>query len=367
MKELNFDAPINSLSLGNVSVNFLRELYKKEIDVNLYPVSSIDLSAFNELTDEFLSWLNKSSQKPLKKYKADTPTLKVWHINGSEKMLGTNQFLYTFFELNQATEQEINIVKAQKHVFFSSSEAANIFREAGCKNVSYVPLGFDNDFGKTNKEYLGEDTIHFGLIGKFEKRKNTAKIINSWLECFGNNTKYQLTCLVFNPFYAKEQMEKDIHECTENKNWNNINFLPKLKTNSEVNDLMNSIDIDLSGLSNGEGWNLPSFNATALGKWSIVSDCSSHKDWATKDNCILISPKGTQECYDNRFFIKGGQFNQGEYYDITRGQILEAIKDSVRFAKKQNKHGLDLQKKFTYSNSIDQILKKMDEVLNNDK
>ena len=42
---------------------------------------------------------------------------------------------------------------------------------------------------------------------------------------------------------------------------------------SKVNILINNIDIDLSGLSNGEGWNLPAFNATALGKWSIVSNC----------------------------------------------------------------------------------------------
>ena len=37
MKKLNFDAPINNLSLGNVSVNFLRELYKKEdIDLTIF-------------------------------------------------------------------------------------------------------------------------------------------------------------------------------------------------------------------------------------------------------------------------------------------------------------------------------------------
>ena len=33
--------------------------------------------------------------------------------------------------------------------------------------------GFDEDFFETGKEYLPEK-IHFGLVGKFEKRKNTA-------------------------------------------------------------------------------------------------------------------------------------------------------------------------------------------------
>ena len=36
MRSLNLDAPINSLSLGNVSLNFLRELHKREIQINLF-------------------------------------------------------------------------------------------------------------------------------------------------------------------------------------------------------------------------------------------------------------------------------------------------------------------------------------------
>ena len=71
-------------------------------------------------------------------------------------------------------------------------------------------------------------------------------------------------------------MNQAIASSFRNQNWTNVNLLPRLKTNSEVNDFINSIDIDLSGLSNGEGWNLPAFNATALGKWSIVSNCSAH-------------------------------------------------------------------------------------------
>ena len=97
-------------------------------------------------------------------------------------------------------------------------------------------------------------------------------------------------------------MNQAVQASLSGQNWSNVNFLPRLKTNSEMNDLMNSIDIDLSGLSNREGWNLPSFNATALGKWSIVSNCSAHKDWATNENSILVETIGKQPCYDNFFF-----------------------------------------------------------------
>jgi len=360
MRKLNFDAPFNSLSLGNVSLNFLRELIKKDLDLSLFPVGDrINLEAYDKLGENVKDIIPELTGKRFKNFDRTTPTLRVWHINGSEKKIGDHQFLYTFYEVDSPTEEEIAIVKAQDHVFFSCSEAAETFKKKGCDNVSYVPLGFDEDFGQTRKEYLGDDVIHFGLIGKMERRKNTQALIQLWCKKFGNNPKYQLTCLVNNPFYKKEHMDQLITQSLGNQKYSNVNFLPHLKTNSEVNDLINSIDIDLSGLSNGEGWNLPSFNATALGKWSIVSNCSSHKDWATNDNSILIEAVAKQPCYDNIFFKEGLTWNQGNYYLLNGQDIAGAMELSIQMAKSENKEGLKLQKKFTYEKTIDKILEKI--------
>jgi len=359
MKKLNFDAPINSLSLGNVSINFLRELKNKDLDINMFPMGDQgQFEAYDKIDDEFKKWVEAIALNRLKKLDSSTPTLKVWHINGSERVL-PNQHLYTFYEVDSPTEEEINIVNLQKHVFFSSSEAAEIFKNKGCKNVSHVPLGFDPDFYETDKKYLGNDVVHFGLIGKFERRKNTQAIIELWLKKFGNNPKYQLSCLVSNPFFNAEQMNHAIANCLKGTAVSNINFLPHLKTNSEVNDFMNSIDIDLSGLSNGEGWNLPAFNCTALGKWSIVSNCSSHKDWATPENSILIEPVGKQPCYDNFFFKEGNPFNQGDYYKLNGGDILKSFDKALEKVGQKNTEGTKLRDKFTYSKTIEAILERI--------
>jgi hypothetical protein len=267
-----------------------------------------------------------------------------------------NQHLYTFYEVDSPTEEELNIVKLQKHVFFSSSEASEIFKERGCENVSHVPLGFDQDFHVTDKKYLEKGIIHFGLIGKFERRKNTQAIIELWANKFGNDPKYQLSCLVVNPFFNEEQMNQAIQSSLKGTRISNINFLPRLKTNSEMNDFMNSIDIDLSGISNGEGWNLPAFNCTALGKWSVVSNCSSHKDWATPENSILIDPVGKQPCYDNFFFKEGMSFNQGQYYKLNGDDILKAMKKAVEKVGQKNTEGTKLKDEFTYAKSVDTIL-----------
>tara|TARA_A100001201_G_C4090295_1_gene201835 strand:- start:794 stop:1885 length:1092 start_codon:yes stop_codon:yes gene_type:complete len=356
MRRLNFDGPINGLSLGNVSLNMLRELKDREIDLGIFPIGDKgEFEAYDKLSEDFKQWIGALSMNRLKKIHPETPTLKVWHINGSERTLA-DQYLYTFYEVDSPTEEEINIVKLQKHVFFSSSEAAECFKEKGCENVSHVPLGFDKDFHEIDKEYLDDDTIHFGLIGKFERRKNTQAIIQLWANEFGNNPKYQLSCLVTNPFFNQEQMTKAIQSSTGGASLSNINFLPRLATNSEVNDFMNSIDIDLSGLSNGEGWNLPAFNCTALGKWSVVSNCTSHKDWATKENSILVDPIGKQPCYDNFFFKEGMPFNQGQYYKLNGDDMLEAMREAVKKAGQKNTEGTKLRDKFTYSETVDLIL-----------
>jgi len=359
MHKLNLDAPFNSLSLGNVSLNFVRELMDKDIELNIFPVGQSDFSAFDKLPEETFEYIKESSMNSLKKLERSTPTLKVWHLNGSEKKIGDKQFLYSFYEVSSPTEEEISIVKAQNHVFFSCSEAAEIFKEKGCDNVSYVPLGFDPDFHRTNKEYLGKDIIHFGIIGKMERRKNTQALIQLWCKKFGNNPRYQLSCLVNNPFFKKEQMDQQMIIALNNQKYSNVNVLPRLKTNSEVNEVLNSIDIDLSGLSNGEGWNLPAFNATALGKWSIVSNCTSHKDWANNENSILVDPTGKQPCYDNLFFKEGGQFNQGEYYRLNGVDISAAMDQAVQVAKSENEEGLKLQEEFTYKKTIEKILEKI--------
>ena len=194
------------------------------------------------------------------------------------------------------------------------------------------------------------------MVGKFERRKNTQAIIQLWTEKFGNNPKYQLSCLVSNQFFKEEQMNSAIQASLRGKNWSNVNFIPHLKTNAEVNDLINSIDIDLSGLSNGEGWNLPSFNATALGKWSVVSNCSAHKDWATEENSILIEPVGKQPCYDNFFFREGLSFNQGEYYKLNGDDISKGIDAALEKVGQKNTEGTKLRDNFTYSKCIDSIL-----------
>ena len=147
-----------------------------------------------------------------------------------------------------------------------------------------------------------------------------------------------------------------INQTLEGNHYNNINFLPHLATNSEVNEYLNSIDIDLGGLSGGEGWNLPSFNATCLGKWRIVLNSTSHKDWANKDNSILIEPSGEMAVSDGVFFTDNQAFNQGTFYTWTEDEAISAMELAESKMGQVNTEGVKMGDKLTYENTVDSIL-----------
>ena len=56
MQDLVFRGPLNSLSFGNVTYNFLREMYRKEMNVAIFPIGEeIKLEAFDKIDDNFIA------------------------------------------------------------------------------------------------------------------------------------------------------------------------------------------------------------------------------------------------------------------------------------------------------------------------
>jgi len=360
--DLIVDTPINSLSFGNVSYNILRQLWRKGVNVVLFPNGGqANAQAFDKMDKEFSQWLNACSNNSLEKINKDMPSFKLWHLNGSHNRIGSKQALYTFYELDDPTESEINLAKYQDKIYFSSEYSAEKFKSKGVE-AGVIPVGFDEDFHKTNKKYLDPEIVHFGLMGKFEKRKHTEKIIKLWLSKFGNNNKFQLTVCTENPFIEKKEMNKILSDCLGGARYSNVNFLPYLKSNSEVNQLLNSIDIDLTGLSGAEGWNLPAFNSTCLGKWSIVLNETAHKDWANNTNSILVESNGKAPAYDKRFFEEGSPFNQGNIYTWDSDTVSQAMDTAVSKKGQINTEGEKLKEQFSYSRSVDRLLKGIEEM-----
>jgi len=358
MSKLNVSLPISSLSLGQVSLNFLRELHAKKVDCAIFPIGNVDISAFS-MTEEFKAWIQDSINNRYAKMDRKAPTLRCWHLNGSEIKNSDRQLLYSFHETDTMTNEELSIIRHQDHVMFSSSYSKDIASVNGAENVSSSPLGVDPEVFDMGKELFSKDVTHWALVGKAEFRKSTQRIINQWCKLYGNNRKHQLTLLIYNPFFSKEQNDGVLASSYGGPKPFNVNPLPHLKTNKEVNSLLNSIDIDLSGLSMAEGYGLPSFNATAIGKWSIVNNITGHKDWANEKNSIVIKPTSKVPCYDGIFFAQNSQFNQGNFWNFTDEQMIDAMRRAEPLAKTPNLEGKKLCETHTYSKTVDNILSKI--------
>lgn len=351
------ELPVNSLSLGYVSVNILRELFSRGQEISIFPIGEVDLSAY-QVDQKFHDYLVRSINNRFSSLKKDTPCIKNWHIQDSDKLRTHNQVLLTYHETDRATDIEKTIVNLQKKTLFCGNYSENIFRSAGCDNVGSFSLGIGPEYFKDDKNYF-PSRIHWGLCHKWENRKLTAKIISLWTKKYGNNSNHSLSLLVNNPFFSPEDNQRLLQQTLENKRFHNINVLPRLATHAELNQFHNAIDIDLGGIAPSESWNLPPFTSTCLGKWAIVTNSAGNTAWANDQNSILIEPSGMRPSHDGVFFKDGGLFNQGQFFDVIDNDILESFNRAEKLAKKENVEGLLLPKKYNFSKTVNLILEEV--------
>ena len=353
------NVPINQVSFGQVSIGLLRELYSRNNSIGIFPIGQqVDFSS-NEPEKEFVDWISNSIKNTLSSYSRKDKGFKLWHLNGGHESVVDNPNLFSFYELDEPTKDEINIVKNNNKVFFSSNYTIDIFKNNGCDNVYYIPLAFDSySFKEIKKNYFNDGRITFNLCGKLEKRKHHEKVIKSWIKKYGNNPKYSLQCAIYNPFLDEKINSQIIGSFLEGKKYYNVNFLGFMQTNSMYNDFLNSGDIVI-GMSGGEGWGLPEFHSVALGKHSVILNAHAYKDWANKENSILIEPSKKISSEDGIFFRKGINFNQGNIFDFEEDDFINGCEEAIKRVEKDklNKEGLKLQEEFTFSKTLDSILK----------
>ena len=90
------------------------------MDIALFPIGEqADLEAFDGLDKDFVKWLQDATDKRFNKVDQDTPSFKLWHINGAERRITPRQYLYTFYELDSPTETEKSIVKLQDSLWIN--------------------------------------------------------------------------------------------------------------------------------------------------------------------------------------------------------------------------------------------------------
>ncbi len=352
--------PLNSLSFGQCSTALLREIHIRGYQPAIFPIGNqVDLTT-QRIDQEFANWLNACIGKSLKTHSRKTPVLKLWHLQGSLESVSDRQVLFTFYECDSPTREELNTARNNVKVIVSSRFAKGVFEDFGAKNIEYVPLGFDKyNFYKKEKQFFIDDRISFGVVGKFEKRKGHAKLIRAWKKKFGGSTKYFLNCAIWNQFVQPPEANHNIWgQIVENQKPVNIEFYGFMPTNEAYNDFLNSNDI-IIGMSGGEGFGLPEFHSVALGKHAVILNAHSYKDWANEGNAVLVNPTGKFPAEDGMFFHKGAPYNQGNFFDFDADEFVAACEAAIQRveANRLNEAGVRLQTEFSYSRTADEVLK----------
>ena len=363
--KLSLNVPINSVSFGQVSIALLKEIFYRSmfsdgIDLSIFPIGQVDLSSQSNVDEDFNIWLDKILKNSPLTHSRKTPSLKLWHLNGGFESFSEKQLLLSFYELDGPTLPEKTIAKDNLTVF-TSEYTVETFREHGV-DTHYVPLGFDkHNFNILDKDYHNEDKIVFNLTGKFEKRKNHHKTIRAWARKYGNDKRFSLQCAIWNNFMPEDQNRSLFNNLLEGKEYFNIQFLGYMPNNSVYNDYLNSSHV-IIGMSGGEGWGLPEFQSVALGKHSVILNCSGYKGWSDNINSVLVEPSGKEEVYDGMFFNRGAPFNQGNIFTFDEDAFIEGCEKAIKRVEinKVNEDGLILQERFTYSGTLDLLLKQLE-------
>ena len=130
-----------------------------------------------------------------------------------------------------------------------------------------------------------------------------------------------------------------------------------MQKNKSYNEFLNSGDI-IIGMSGGEGWGLPEFHSVGIGKHSVILNAHSYKEWATPENSVLVEPSGKMDVYDNMFFEKGSDFNQGQIFDWEEDAFINACETAIERVEenKINKAGRRIKEDFKISNTVESIL-----------
>jgi hypothetical protein len=355
------NVPVNAVSFGQTATAILREMHRRGLSPALFPITHDPRAPFDLSTQKddpvFTQWLHACYQSAQQRHSRKHPTVRLWHINDSiHSYSERGNDLLTFFELDQLTPMELNILRQQRKIYLTSRFAQQVFSTFGIQST-YLPLGFDaHNFHVLDKRPRIEGKTSFLLAGKLEARKGHLQVLRLWAKRYGNNEAYRLNCALHNPFLPPGGFEQLVGQALEGKRYSNINFLPWAETNAIYNSTLQSSEIVIC-MSGGEGRDLPCYHATALGAWPVAMRAHAYLDYLTDENAVLVNPNGKRPAADGVHFAQNGPFNSGNLFSASDEDILVGLEEAERRVKTLglNTKGMELAK-VGYGPAVDTLL-----------
>lgn len=348
---INLIAPINTLGYGVAGYNILKQLYKIDNSVSLYPISQPQDFSGHELDAAILN-----QDKCL----IDRPCVKIWHQNDLTTRVGNGKYIgFPIFELTKFNAKEITSLHHCNKIFVCSKWAKQIilqntkFKD---EDVHVVPLGVDNDiFSPSNVS--GRQSTVFLNCGKWEKRKGHDILLECFNNAFSENDDVEMWMMCDNPFIGEgNQSWQNLYK--NSRLGSKVRIIPRQKTHQDVMSIMRQADCGIFP-SRGEGWNLELLEMMAMGKHVIATNYSAHTEFCTPVNSRLINIDNLETAFDGVFF--DGQC--GFWAELAQEQkdaTIEHMRD-VHTLKQNgqltiNQNGVETGKQFSWKNSAQELI-----------
>mgnify|MGYP003439937501 CR=1 FL=1 len=358
MKEINLEAPINSLGYGTIGRNLIPELKKLGVKVNLLPIGEVKTE--NAKEKSAIDWAIANAQFS----DLSCPTVKIWHQHDMLSSIGTgNKYGFPIFELDRFSQKEIDSLLSV-NVINCSYWAEEICKANGINSVGVVPLGYNPEVFYPS-EYPSTDVIKILTIGKWEIRKGHFELPDYLIDFIESLRQSDFNA--YKAFPYEKQREIELNVCChnpfytdmENKSWEDyykyklekyckVNFIPRLKTQEDVRDLISSNHISFLP-SHSEGWGLEALETLACARQLVTTKYGGATEYYGKYN---FTPE-LEPAIDGKWF-----FGQGSWlkfnYDV-RADLLNQLDDAFKGCEKENKIGLEVAKQFTWAESAKKL------------
>lgn len=340
---INISAPINGTGYGLASLNIIKQL-NNIADIAYFPIGNASVTSSEEY-DLISKLLNRSQF-----FDINAPYIKIWHQFDLATKIGRGKyFAFPFFELDTFDSKEKLHLSIPDELIVSSEWAKEVMINNGIKSeINIVPLGvdcsiFDNSIPRT--ENL--DKYIFLTIGKWEIRKSHELLPNIFKLAFPYQNDVSLVILASEHSSYSNAEEVNAWKKLYSQD-NRISVIPGVNSQKDIAKIIANSDCGLY-ISKAEGWNLELLETMAMNKPVIATNYSSHTEYCTKDNSLLVDISDKEIAYDGKAF-----HGQGNWAKISEPQIDQTIQ-YMRYLYNNrintNINGVKTAKKYSWTNS----------------
>jgi autotransporter strand-loop-strand O-heptosyltransferase len=340
---------IHGSYIGNTGYNqhtrdFFRELSKKlQLKVRNFTVGKTwdgynetphdKESYINEIDKSILYeqvlWNNEGGRDNYKIYpntsKEFTPDLNIVLCETNHHLFydGYNgpKIAYNVWETTEQPEEFFNKLKDFDELWVPSKWQRDVTITQGYdpNKIKVVPEGVDvhTFYPKEETHELTSDgRFKFFLAGRWDYRKSTKEIIETFLKTFDKDEPVDLIVSIDNPFSGDnlETTENRLkHYGLEDERIKIVHF----PNREDYIKLLRSSNVFLS-CARSEGWNLPLIEAMACGTPSIYSNCSGQLEFAEGRGIPvnIIGEKPANDSSYNHFNGYDGNYYEPDFKDL---------------------------------------------------